>query len=60
MGEKKLDQYLTIAEAAQLLKMGTSTLRQKIKLGLLPTYKPALKILIKVTDLDAYVKRCKQ
>lgn len=60
MGEKKLEsQYINIEQAMRIYGFKYSTLRKKISAKVIPSYKPAREILIKVTDLEAYMKKCK-
>ena len=57
MGEKKLDDYLTIEEAAEMIKMPVGTLREKQRQGLVKAYKPGKRLLFKVQDLHLFIKR---
>lgn len=57
MGEKKLDDYLIIEEAAAMVRMPVKTLRQKVEDGELKAYKPGKRLLFKVQDLHTFIKR---
>lgn len=46
------DEYLTVAEAAKLLKISTRTLRRHIKAGLLPARRLGKVYRLKRSDLD--------
>jgi excisionase family DNA binding protein len=54
--EKK---WLTIEEVVEITHMGERTIREKIKLGLLPTYKPGKRRLIDAKDLELFIRRHK-
>lgn len=56
MGEKK---WLTIEEVVEITHMGDRTIREKIKLGLLPSYKPGKRRLINAKDLELFIRRHK-
>lgn len=56
MGEKK---WLTIEEVVEITHMGDRTIREKIKLGLLPSYKPGKRRLINAKDLELFIRRYK-
>lgn len=56
MGEKK---WLTIEEVVEITHMGDRTVREKIKLGLLPSYKPGKRRLINAKDLELFIRRHK-
>lgn len=62
MGEKKMDgqNYLTVSEASQVIRMSKHSLRLKIKAGLLPAYKPGRQIILLERDLNLFVKRYKR
>lgn len=48
--------YHTLAEASAEARCNPATLRRAIHAGKLPAYKPGRDILIKTTDLDAWIK----
>lgn len=52
--------YFTLEDAAEYSGLGMSTLRRKIKLGVLTAYKPGKRILIDPKDLEMFIKRTKQ
>lgn len=56
MSEKK---WLTIKEVVEITHMCDRTIREKIKLGLLPTYKPGKRRLINAKDLELFIRRHK-
>lgn len=57
MGEKKLDDYVTIEQASEMLHMPVMTIRQKVKEGHLKAYKPGKRLLFKVSEIHLFVKR---
>ena len=57
MGERKLDDYVTIEEASEIVRMPVKTLREKQKQGLVRAYKPGKRLLFKVQDLHLFIKR---
>lgn len=56
MKEKK---WLTIEEVVEITHMCDRTIREKIKLGILPSYKPGKRRLIEAKDLDLFIRRHK-
>ena len=57
MGERKLDDYITIEEAAVMLHMSERTLYQRHKEGAVKAYKPGKRLLFKVADLHLFIMR---
>lgn len=53
-------QYLTLAEVAKQLRTSVQTVRYWIYLGKLPSYKPGRSVLIRATDLEAFVQASEQ
>lgn len=51
--------WLTIEQAIEISHMGERTIREKIKLGLLPSYKPGKRRLIDARDLDLFIRKHK-
>jgi len=51
------DEWLTIAEAANYLKLSTQSIRNYLKDKKLPAYRNGRVIRIKRTDLDAFFKK---
>lgn len=49
-------EYLTLEEASKLTSIPESTLREKIRQGKLPAFKPAKTLLIKWSDLRAFIE----
>lgn len=54
-----MSDYVTLEEASGLSHVAVNTLRKKIKLGLIPAFKPGKKVLILRRDLELYIKRTK-
>ena len=56
----KLPEYVTLTEAARLLRCSTKTLRRRIKTGRLRAYRGSMcgsgRFLIQNTELDRYIK----
>jgi excisionase family DNA binding protein len=48
--------YLTVAEAADLARCSTKTIRRAIALGRLRAHKPTARVLISQQDLQAWVE----
>lgn len=57
MGEKKIEQFMTIEQVSELLHMPRSTVYQKVSEGLIKSYKPGKKILFDPEDVRAFVKK---
>lgn len=58
MGEKKIERFLTLDEAAEFLgKMSPSTLRQKVARGMIRAYKPGKHVVFDPADLRDFVRR---
>lgn len=55
----KETKWLTIEDAVAISHMGERTIREKIRLGLLPTYKPGKRRLIDSKDLELFIRRYK-
>lgn len=51
--------WLTIEEVVEISHISERTIREKIKLGLLPSYKPGKRRLIDARDLDLFIRRHK-
>jgi excisionase family DNA binding protein len=60
MTTMKTKKYLTLAEAVTYSNIPHSTLRRKIRMGLLPAYKPGKCVLVEQKELDAFIKKAKQ
>lgn len=56
-GAKK---YLTLDQASAYCQIPVKTLRAKIRLGLLPAYKPGRSILIDPKELDIFVRKARK
>ncbi len=56
MKEKK---WLTVEDVVEISHMGKRTVMEKIKLGLLPSYKPGKRRLIDAKDLELFIRRHK-
>jgi excisionase family DNA binding protein len=54
MKEKK---WLTLEEVVEITHISERTLREKIKLGLLPSYKPGKRRLIDARELELFIRR---
>ena len=57
MGEKKIEDFITIDQVSEMIKMPKSTIYQKVQEGQLRSYKPGKKILFDPAEVRAYVKR---
>lgn len=57
---KAKPKWLTVKEAAIESKMGYSTLRKKIELGLLKAYKPAKEVLIDPKELEVFIRKARK
>jgi len=51
--------YLTIQEAADFLRVKPATIRGWMKLKRLKSYQPSKKILFKESDLETFIERSK-
>lgn len=51
--------WLTVEEVVEITHICSRTIRDKIKLGLLPTYKPGKRRLINAKDLELFIRRHK-
>ena len=51
------DEWFTIPEAAQYLKLSVPSIRNYIKSNRLPSYRNGQVIRLKRTDLDAFLKK---
>jgi excisionase family DNA binding protein len=61
MGEKKMDAaYMTMDQASQYSGISINTLRKKVAAKAFPSYKPGKRILLRVVDLDAYIRGFKK
>lgn len=57
MGERKIEQYMTVEQVSEMLQMPKATVYQKVAEGLIRTYKPGKKILFDPSDVHAFVKK---
>jgi len=48
--------YLTLAQAAERISTPAETVRYWVHLGKLPAFKPGRQVLVRETDLDAFVE----
>lgn len=55
MGDKT--DFLTLKEAAKLYGTSVNTLRRRIKEGKLPSYMPFGELLLKIEDIEKYIKK---
>lgn len=56
---KEQQRWLTVEQVVEITHMGKRTIMEKIRLGLLPTYKPGKRRLIDPKDLDLFIRRHK-
>ena len=59
-GEQVKSKYLTIEEASEYAMVSIKTLRRKINLGLLPSYKPGKRILIDPKELEIFMRKTRK
>jgi excisionase family DNA binding protein len=50
--------YLTLVQAAERIATPAETVRYWVHLGKLPAFKPGRQVLIRESDLDAFVEAC--
>lgn len=60
LGGTMKTKWMTLPEAVDYSRMGYSTLRKKIKLGLLPSHKPGKKVLIDSRELDIFIRKSRK
>lgn len=58
-GEKS-KKYMTLVQASEQCQIPVKTLRTKIRLGLLPAYKPGKCILIDPRELEVFIRKAKK
>lgn len=57
---EKSKRYLTLIQASEHTQIPVKTLRKKIRLGLLPAYKPGRSILIDPKELDIFIRKARK
>lgn len=60
MTGEKSKRYLTLLQASDACQIPVKTLRTKIRLGLLPAYKPGKCILIDPKELDIFIRKARK
>lgn len=55
-----MTKYLTLAQASEYCHIPEKTLRVKIRLGLLPAYKPAKSVLVDMRELEIFIRKSKK
>lgn len=56
----KSKKYMTLSQASDHCQIPVKTLRTKIRLGLLPAYKPGKCILIDPKELDVFIRKARK
>lgn len=57
---EKAKKYMTLVQASEHCQIPVKTLRTKIRLGLLPAYKPGKCILIDPKELEVFIRKSRK
>jgi hypothetical protein len=59
MGEKNLNEFLSLKEAADFCRMSPRALADRAREGLIPSYRPSKALIFSTKDLAEYIRRHK-
>ncbi len=60
LGGQMSKKYLTLEQASEYCHISAKTLQTKIRLGLLPAYKPGRSLLIDQKELEIFIRKNKK
>lgn len=55
-----MKKYLTLEQASDYCQIPAKTLQTKIRLGLLPAYKPGRSLLVDQHELDIFIRKARK